>query len=206
MYVIKMEDDKSLITTVKSTVYHKEANANHILFLLPQVIDECRVADFDVRMDYLPANSVGESEFLVLEKDSYKGYLQFSVPIDTKITNWVGVVEIWLSLVGLDGGVVVKSGSVYLDVEERKQVTDYYPPERLEALDRLSIDVLALRKGKADNLTYDEDEHYLQLLAEGHPIGNKISAYTIVDGVDSLIDFSGEVENDPSDPDKVIEF
>ncbi len=174
MYVIKMENDKSLVTTIKSTIYRGEMNANRILFLLPNEWDEHLIADYGVRLDYILPDGVGHSEMLVAEPDSYKGYLQFYVPVDCPMTDQEGTVELWLSFLDRDGTVIIKTGSNYLFVAERKIISDYYPAEKRELLDTLTADVETLKRTKADNLVYDPEDDSLQLSAEGKPIGDKV--------------------------------
>lgn len=197
MYVIKMENDKSLVTTIKSTIYRGELNANRILFLLPNEWEEHLLADYGVRLDYITPDGIGNSEMLAFEHDSYKGYLQFYVPVDCPMTDQAGSVELWLSILDMDGTLVIKTGSNYLLVEERKVITDYYPAEKRELLATLATDVEALKKTKADNLIYDEDDSYLQLSAEGDPIGDKV--YLSSDGptpVDSIILDGGDADDE----------
>ncbi len=59
MYVIKMEHDKSLVTTIKSTIYQGELNANRILFLLPNEYEEHLMTDYGVRLDYIAPDGIG---------------------------------------------------------------------------------------------------------------------------------------------------
>jgi len=138
VYVIKMANDKSLVNTIKSTIYRGELNANRILFLLPNEWDE------------------------------------HYVPVGCPMTDQGGAVELWLSILDRDGTVVIKTGSNYLFVEERKTVSDYYPAEKRELLDALAADVETLKRTKADNLVYNAEDNFLQLSAEGEPIGDKV--------------------------------
>lgn len=174
MYVIKMENDKSLVTAIKSTIYRGELNANRILFLLPNEWEEHLLADYGVRLDYITPDGIGNSEMLAPEQDSYKGYLQFYVPVDSPMTDQEGAVELWLSILDMDETLVIKTGSNYLFVEERKTISDYYPDEKRELLDTLAIDVETLKRTKADNLIHNEEEGFLQLSAEGEPIGDRV--------------------------------
>lgn len=195
MYVIKMENDKSLVTTIKSTIYRGELNANRILFLLPNEWEEHLLADYGVRLDYITPDGVGNSEMLAFEQDSYKGYLQVYVPVDCPITDQAGSVELWLSILDWYGTVVIKTGSNYLSVVERKAISDYYPFEKRELLDVLAADVDDLKRKKADNLIYNADESYLQLSAEGEPIGDKvITSGNGATPVDTVILFGGNAK------------
>lgn len=212
MYTIKMENDKSLVTTIKSTIYRGELNANRILFLLPNEWEEHLMADYGVRLDYILPDEVGYSEMLAAEPDGYKGYLQFYVPLDSPMTAQVGKVELWLSVLDRDGAVVIKTGSVCLAVEERKAIADYYPAEKRELIAALAGDVETLKHTKADNLIYDTKDNFLQLTAEGQPIGGKVSTTKIVNDASAIIQFgaNGGAQAPPEEEDKpgenVIEF
>ncbi len=195
MYVIKMENDKSLVTTIKSTIYRGELNANRILLLLPNEWEEHLMADYGVRLDYITPDGIGHSEMLVAEPDSYKGYLQFYIPVGCPITDQMGEVELWLSILDRDGTVTIKAGSNYLFVVERKVISDYYPAEKRELLDTLATDVEALKHTKADNLVYDAADKSVQLSAEGEPIGDKIlTAGSGITPADTIILFGGNAE------------
>lgn len=195
MYVIKMEDDKSLVTTIKSTIYRGELNANHLLFLLPNEWEGHLLADYGVRLDYIAPDGVGHSEILCAEKDSYKGYLQFYVPVDCPMTDQAGSVELWLSILDMYGTVVIKTGSNYLLVEERKAISGYYPAEKRDLLDTLASDVETLKHTKADNLIYNAKDDFLQLSAEGEPIGDKvITAGNGATPTDTVVLFGGNAE------------
>ena len=40
MYAIKMEDDKSLTTTIHSTIYQGEKNADTLVFVVPMMYED----------------------------------------------------------------------------------------------------------------------------------------------------------------------
>lgn len=189
MYVIKMEADKSLTTTIAASLYQNEVNVDTMLFLVPSAYNGNLLSDFTVRLDYILPDKTGISEALVMEKEQYKGYLQYKLPLNSKFTSLCGEVELWLSFLDLIGGAVLKSGSAYVAVKERKNITELYSEQKREIVDQLSLDMAALKRCKADNLIFDGERKCLQLSADGVPIGDGVAAMVITDGADEIIHF-----------------
>lgn len=71
MYVIKMNDDKSLETTVEATIYQNEKNADTLVFLLPRLYEEVNLADCIVLLRYLLPDGTGKSEELEMSPVPY---------------------------------------------------------------------------------------------------------------------------------------
>ena len=91
---IKMNDDKSLIITVKTTIYRGEGNADMITFLIPKNYNGINIADCSVLMRYVEPDGNGKSEALRLVPEMYKNYYQFSTVVDTGITKEVGDIPV----------------------------------------------------------------------------------------------------------------
>lgn len=53
MYVIKMNEDKSLETTVEATIYQNEKNADTLVFLLPRLYEEVNLANCIALLRYI---------------------------------------------------------------------------------------------------------------------------------------------------------
>lgn len=76
---------------------------------------------------------------------------------------------------GYADGATVKS--VKFAVIKRPMPSDYISDQNEEIEDKLTqidIKIEALNDNKADNIYYDEDGKYIQLFANGEPIGNKV--------------------------------
>lgn len=204
---IKMEEDKSLIVTIPTSIYQGESNAGMLCFLLPQVQEEVRLADCAVLLKYVLPDGTGRSEALEFEPEPYKGYLMYKTLASTKMTEYAGVVKVWLTAINYTDAVVLKSGEISIDVLPSKNIANHLPPESLDQLDRLTIQVNTLQKTKADNLVFDEENKLLQLTAESKKIGDSVDLSSVVSG-DDVIHFGSESGDDqPSDPnDEVIYF
>jgi len=206
MYVIKMNADKSLQTTIHANIYQGEKNADTLVFLIPKLYGNQNVADCDLLMRYILPSGYGRSEALELALEPYNSdYYRYDLKLDTKLTEFAGDIEIWLSAISLNDNVVFKTGSVELTVLPSKDIADYLDPKSRDQLDKLSEKVSKLEVEKADNIFYDEEDNYLQLSSNGSAIGNKIDM-SKVKGDDEVIDFDQVPDIPDDDNDNVIYF
>lgn len=200
MYAIKMNNDKSLTTTIKATIYQHEKNADTLVFLVPTTYDDIDMADCTMLIRYILPNGIGKSEELEMDPEPYKTYYQYRLKVTTAVTSVPGKIELWLSAIDLQDNVIFKSGTAFIEISPSKDITDYFSGEDMEQLDRLNAKVALLEQNKADNIIYDCDDNYLQLTANGTPIGNKIDMESVSkDVTDEVIDFddgTGDSEAD----------
>lgn len=171
MYIIKMEQDKTLTPTVRVPIYMGERNADTLVFLLPQTYNGCGIKNCEVVLKYILPGANGHMETLSLLDEDYKGFLKYGLPIDSKLTSHAGEVRVWLTLYHGDN-MILKTSVVILLVQESPDVTEYLPEEEKAGIDDLYARVAHLESSKADNLCYDRDGAYMQLLAGGKPIGD----------------------------------
>lgn len=205
MYVIKMNADKTLQTTIHANIYQGEKNADMLVFLIPKLYGNQNVADCDLLMRYILPSGYGRSEALELALEPYNSnYYRYDLKLDTKLTELAGDIEIWLSAISLNDNVVFKTGSVELTVLPSKDIADYLDPKSRDQLDKLSEKVSKLESEKADNIFYDENGDYLQLSSNGSAIGNKVDM-SKVKGDDGAIDFD-QTSDVPGDEDSAIYF
>lgn len=205
MYVIKMNADKSLQTTIHANIYQGEKNADTLVFLIPKLYGNQNVADCDLLMRYILPSGYGRSEALELALEPYNSnYYRYDLKLDTKLTELAGDIEIWLSAISLNDNVVFKTGSVELAILPSKDIADYLNPKSRDQLDKLSEKVSKLESEKADNIFYDENGDYLQLSSNGSAIGNKVDM-SKVKGDDGAIDFD-QTSDVPGDEDSAIYF
>lgn len=185
MYV-KVQDNKSLLVTVPTTIYRGETGADTLTFLIPQNYEGTNLADCSVMLRYIRADKVGHSEELKLTPEMYNGYLQYAIAIDTDVTGEPGDVVLWLSCISYQDAVIFKTGELTIKVLPSPEIEKYLPPDDLDQLDRLEAEVKNLKDTKADNLIYDESDGSIQLAADGNPIGDEVmvgdGAYNIIDG------------------------
>lgn len=191
MYTIKMDDDKSLITTVYSKLLQRENLINKIQFLIPAKYENIDLTDFTVVLKYITPGNVAKSLILVKDKDLYKGYLRFVLPVDSDLSMVAGDIKIRLTLTKVD----LESNTQYVAHSEETYITilpvsDYFafiPNESLEAIDQIVglIDAKlqaanniaeAYHERKADNIQLENGN--LSLSANGHKIGDSISVST----------------------------
>lgn len=193
MYAIKMNYDKSLSATIKATIYQYEKNADTLLFLVPASYEEVNLANCTMLLRYILPDGTGKSEELEMDPEPYKTYYQYRIKASTRITSVAGKIELWLSAIDLHDNLLLKSGTTYIEISPSKDITNYFSDEDMEQLDRLSAQVALLEQNKADNIIYDSDGNYLQLTANGAPIGNQIDMESVsADVADEVIDFDTE--------------
>lgn len=126
MYVIKMNKDKTLITTVRANVYRGEKNADTLVFLLPEKYDNKNLADCKVNIEYSLQDGTVKYEQLLPESEMYNGYYKYCLDISTEITDKVGTVYINLNCVDSSNDFLLKTSVVSIDVMENKNVDILY--------------------------------------------------------------------------------
>lgn len=116
MRIIKMNDDKSLVTTVRTPIYQNENNADTLKFLLPTSYENEDIADCVVLIMYQHADQVETFEELGFVPELYKGYYQYTLKVDTRLTSIAGRVKVRLNIVNTDKDFVLKSGHTFIDI------------------------------------------------------------------------------------------
>lgn len=172
---IKMNDDKSLIITIPTTIYRGERNADLITFLVPAEYEGKNMADCAMLMRYINPEEVGKSEPLSYKPEPYKGYLQYSTVVNPKFTSLDGDITVWLTALDHNDGVILKTGETAFTIQPSKDVADYMSDEDMDQLDRLEAQVQALQKQKADNIVFHAEDSTIQLVSEGVEIGDRIA-------------------------------
>lgn len=146
MFVIKMNGDKTLSKTVVSTNFKYENNAETILFLLPKQYGGTNLSDCSIQLYILNPNNLGQSYTLNLESELYKDILlQSYFPITADITSVIGNYEVWLNIVDASTSTVIKTGSTYIPVSDKKDISDYFSSSDLDTMDKIIIDTTALK-------------------------------------------------------------
>ena len=162
LYVIKMDsnNDKSLITTIKSKIYQGERNADTLVFLVPMEFENQNLADCTMLLRYILPDGTGKSEELELDVEPYNNHYRYKLKTSSKFTEISGKVELWLSAVDMYDNFILKSGSMFIDILPSKNISDYLSSEDLDQLDKLSAKVESLEKNKADNIIYDQEKKH----------------------------------------------
>lgn len=175
LHVIKMNNDKSLVTTIKARIYQKENSADTIVFLIPKYYEDNNMADCLLMLRYILPNNVGRSEELELEPEPYNdSYYRYHLKATTQITSEVGKIELWLSAININDVLVLKTGQTTIEVLPVKDITNYFPDEKLDQLDKLEAKLNFLETMKADNIVFNHEDDTIQLTSDGVPVGDRI--------------------------------
>ena len=206
LYVIKFENDKSLISTIQSTIHQGECNTDTLVFLMPKKYGEANIADCSLLLRYIDVNEIGHSEELEMYPLPYnENYLQYRLSVTTKFTKYPGEIELWLTAINKEDAIVLKSDSTTIKIEPSKNIADYLPQEDLDQLDQLEFKIDVLEKTKADSLAFDLETEQLQLSANGTLIGDAVDMSKMINK-DDVIHFD-EAPPSAQDPtDEVIYF
>lgn len=203
MYAIKLTEDKVLETTVFSTIYRGEKDADVLVFLIPKTYGEVSLANCTVLLRYILPNGTGVSEKLAMYPLPYnKEYYQFKLGVDSRFTDKAGDIELWLTVIDMADEVVLKTGSTVVTITPCKEIDDYLPPSSLGQLDQMALKLEKMQKSKADSLTYDKERRALQLTADGVEIGDPVTVpaddYECAT-TDTWEDMTSEGDDDDSD-------
>lgn len=195
MYTILVNESNELVTTVKERIMQRSKLVDNLHFLVPKMYKGYDMSQFTVMMEYLmPISREYRSEILVMSNELYKDNLEFMLPFDTCLTKEHGKIEVQLTFIKVD---LDEEGNSIQRVRKTTPATITIVPisawsnviadSALTALDQRLIQVDAmlnavteynqyLQDTKADDIQYTEDENgkYIQLTANGSPIGNKI--------------------------------
>lgn len=194
MYTILLNEDNRLVTTIKERIMQRSKLVDNLHFLVDPVYKGIDMSDFTVMMEYiLPISREYKTEILVKSDELYKEKLEYKLPIDTCLTREAGNIEVQLTCVkvslDVDGNPmqqVRKTSPVTVTIVPISAWSDIIADSALTALDQRLIQVDAMINAanemnqhiyetKADNIYYDKDEQYIQLTANGAPIGDRIA-------------------------------
>lgn len=191
MYTILMRADKSLVCTVRQTIYQRDKLVDKFKILVPKTYDSTiDLTDFEARLKYVDQGNEAHTEVLSISSDlSLDDYNAYILPIDTNITKIAGDIRLCLTLSKVD----MEEGKEYsLNTGETSititPLSDYYnfvSDESLSVIDKkmneLNVKIEAMDKmanaydsTKADNIKLDEETSELYLTANDKQVGDKI--------------------------------
>lgn len=217
-YVILVNPDDSLYGSKKERLMQRQKLVNKIVFIVDSVYNDIDMTDATVMLEYLlPVSKKYETEILTLSKERYNGcFLQYELPLDTKLSSEAGEVELQLTFVkteldeyGKDIQRVRKTSTTTINIIPISAWSDIIPDAALSSLDgrlikfdsqmRAMNDYMnVLDANKVDNLVYNSAEETLQLTSKGIGIGNKVSVRDMLDDGIPVVDLnyeSGEGSN-----------
>lgn len=213
MYTILLNDTNELITSVKERIMQRSKLVDSLHFLVDPTYKGLDMSGFTVMMEYvLPVSREYHSEILVKSDALYKEKLEYKLPFDTCLTKEAGNIEVQLTFVKVsldaDGNntqQVRKTNSTTIKILPISAWSDIVADNALGAIDQRLIQAEAminavgemaqqLDSTKANNITYNEEDNYIQLTANGTPIGDKITLKTVGTNVTSIeINDGGEL-------------
>ena len=191
MFTILIQNDNVALITEKQRLMHRSKCVDPLRFLVEPEYKGYDMSGFTLMMQFMtPSTHRHKSEILELSAETYKNYLQYTLPVDTDLTSEAGEIEIQLTFactdideMGNDVQRVRKISPFTIEVLPISVWADIIPDEALNAIDQRLIMVNAQIKaiedmqnfvveGKADDLSYENE--MLQLMANGQKIGNAI--------------------------------
>ena len=202
MYTILINDDNTLITSVRERIMQRSKLVDSLHFLCPPTYKELDMTDFTVTLEYiLPVSREYKTEELVKSDELYKEMLEYKLSFDTDLTKEAGEIEVKLtfSKVDLDEDgnniqYVRKISSTTITIVPIEAWCDIIPDKALDAIDQRIIKTDAQIKAlleaneitrieKADNLVLDSDTKELYLTAEGEQIGDQVKLSDLEDEI-----------------------
>lgn len=194
MYTILLNESNELITTVKERIMQRSKLVDNLHFLVDPDYKGIDMSDFTVTMEYiLPVSREYKTENLVKSDELYKDKLEYKLPFDTCLTKEAGKIEVQLTFAkveldadGASKQMVRKTSPVMITIVPISAWSDIIADSALTALDQRILQTQAMLEAanemvnyldltKADNIIYDREGKFIQLTANGTPIGNKIT-------------------------------
>lgn len=188
--IIRMNNFKQLLITSDSKLYQRENIIDKFLILLPLTYDDLDLSKFTVTWEYVDPTKTARSEQLELGEDLYKDkYLQYTLPIDSKMTYYQGnitakISAVWVDPDNPDKRYVLHTGEIIIPISP---LSDYYAlvdSDTLNAIDQRMLNLNAqigaldmltqeLAENQVDDLNLDDD-NLLRVSANGVPKGNGV--------------------------------
>lgn len=221
-YIILVEQDNSLYGSHKERIMQRSTGIDSLIFVVdPMYKNEHDMTTATVMLEYLlPVSKLYKTEYLVLSSERYNNhYLQYKLPLNTKLTSEAGRVELQLTFVYTDldasgKGIqkVRKTSTTYIDIIPISAWSDIIPDAALSSLDQRILVLDAQMRGlneymnvvnsnAADNLVYNAADDTLQLYANGVGIGNKVSVKDMIDDGIPVVDLDDNQNEKPEDGD-----
>ena len=210
MYTILVNNDNTLLTTVKERIMHRSKLVDNLHFIAHKIYKECDMETFNVMLEYiLPVSKEYKSEVLVLSNNDYDGsgkYLEYTLPFDTNLTKEAGKIEVQLTFTKVDldeegNGIqyVRKTSPCTITIVPIAAWSNIIPDSALNAVDQKMLEMDARMKEleeiafdfagtKADDITYNNEDQTLQLIAQGNAIGQKVSLSELLEGGTPVVD------------------
>ena len=198
--VILMKNNKTLVLSKSSKLYQKENAVDNITIYVPEKYEDYDLKEFVATMFYsVPGNEAGSDALIAAEESDKEGFIQYSLPVTSKLTRLAGVVSIYLSLVHVDleSGIkyILKTSTLDLMVEKWSDYFKYISDDSLTAIDNKIAELdtkIAEIKAIAETTTPDDltltSEGHLRLSADDVPIGEGVNIVLTSEELDETDD------------------
>lgn len=191
MYTILMNSDKSLVCTIKTTLYQRDKLVDKLQILIPQTYEDINLSDFTAVLKYVDQGNEVHSEILIQDEELYKeSYLRYTLPVDTNLTRFAGDIKVCLTLNKVDMEEMkeysLNTGETTITIAPLSDYYKFVSDKSLSVIDQkvneLNVKLEAIDKmaatydeTKADNIKLDEETSEIYLTAHDKQIGNKIT-------------------------------
>ena len=186
--VILMKSNKTLILSKPSRLYQKENAVDNITIYVPEKYNDFDLKDFVATLFYTnPGNEAFSETLIAAEESDKEGFIQYSLPVTTKITDVAGTISLYLSLVHTDleanKKYVLKTSNLDITVETWDDYFKYISDESLSAiddkiaaLDARIDEIKAIAETEVpDDLTLNNETGLLQLSVDGNAMGEGVN-------------------------------
>ena len=215
-YIFLLENDNEIIASHREVLMQRSKLVDEIWFLVNPKYKNCEnnMSVFSVVLEYvLPVSKSYHSLELVQDKEGYKEYLKYVVPLDSNFSSEAGDIQLQLSfiLVGLDADgnsiqKVRKTKPAKLHITPIAAWGDIIPDAALSSIDQRIIKTQAqikelgylaeiLNENQVNNLAYDDKSDTLQLMAGNKVVGNKVSVKEMIEDGIPVVDMDSNDSN-----------
>lgn len=195
MYTIVLTTSRSLRTTQIETIYENDDNLSSFQFLIPQMLGNLNMNNFNVLLRYVTADNETMYKAVEYADSLFQGMLSVVVPVTRKFTYKQGYVRLSLIFMSKDQTFIDDSGCkcewskitseiissqiTYKNIDfstseayvEITRNQNYVPGNDL--LNRLIYQVDSYEKDKVDNIKAYPETSEIQLESKGRPVGEK---------------------------------
>lgn len=140
-YVILMNKDKELITTIPSPVYQGEYNSTKLKFIIPKIY-----INLIPTLQIILPNNTGKIRICTFDEGLYKdNWLTITIPVVAALTKYAGNSQLWISFLSQDGQeTTVKTSFGELKIIEHKGYSDIVDNE-FEDINTITQDITELK-------------------------------------------------------------
>lgn len=216
MYTIIMNDDKSLTTSIRKTLYQREKLADKIQFLIPQKYGVMDLSKCTAKLKYIDQGNISRSELLAKDSELYKDRLRFLLPVDNKLNYFAGNISIRIIFTNKEMGQELRTGDCIITIEPSGIIEEENSTESSsevnEKIVALENQIKELQENQANDLKLTDD--LLQLSIDGETIGEGVTLpkkgsadADLDDDGDVVIDLDNQTSSDYlGDENTVVEF